>query len=118
MELKTVNDYEFEVKLVKKFNLNDYKKTKKCVECLKPVLKTLADKKLANFDFGWLTRFELSIFAAEIFDELVPLLVVLKKFASTDAANWSLRAVLCRKMVNLKASLGLLSPEETLTFSI
>lgn len=36
--LKTVNDREFDVSLIIKFNKNDYRKTKICRECLKPVL--------------------------------------------------------------------------------
>ena len=39
--MKTVNDREFDVSLIHKFNKNDYKKTKICRESLKPVLKAL-----------------------------------------------------------------------------
>ena len=39
--MKTVNDREFDVSLIHKFNKNDYKKTKICRESLKPIIKAL-----------------------------------------------------------------------------
>ena len=39
--MKTVNDREFDVSLINKFNKNDYKKTKICRESLKPIIKAL-----------------------------------------------------------------------------
>ena len=39
--MKTVNDRQFDVSLILKFNKNDYKKTKVCREGIKPALKAL-----------------------------------------------------------------------------
>ena len=39
--MKTVNDRQFDVMLILKFNKNDYKKTKVCREAIKPAIKAL-----------------------------------------------------------------------------
>ena len=52
--MKTVNDREFDISLIIKFNRNDYKKTKICRESLKPILRALEQSDLVNFDFDWI----------------------------------------------------------------
>jgi len=44
--------------------------------------------------------------------EIVPIIMVLKKFARTNIGNRSLRSVLARKLVNMKFQFGILDLEE------
>jgi len=60
--MKTVNDREFDVNLISRFNKNDYKKTKICRESLKSVISALESNDLVNFDFDWTQCFKYSIF--------------------------------------------------------
>ena len=110
--MKTVNDREFDVNLIQKFNRNDYKKTKICRESLRPVLKALEVNDLVNFDFEWTQCFKYSIFQDDLNNEILPIIIVLKKFCRTNIGNRSLRAVLARKIVNLKLQFGIMDPEE------
>jgi len=41
MIMKTVNDKQFDVSLVTKFSKNDFRKTKACLDSLKPVIQKL-----------------------------------------------------------------------------
>ena len=60
--MKTVNDREFDVMLISKFNRNDYKKTKICREKIKPVIAALEANDMVNFEFDWTASFKYSIF--------------------------------------------------------
>lgn len=112
MILKTINDIKFDLSLIVKFNKNDYKKTKNCRDCLRPVLKALEEDELGDLDFRWASHFKYSIFWDQIQCEIVPILSVLKKLVQTDVRNRSLRVVLARKLVNLKVYLRILDPKE------
>ena len=67
---------------------------------------------MVNFDFDWTACFKYSIFQEELQNEIVPIILVLKKFARTNVGNCSLRSVLARKLVNLKLKLGMMDPDE------
>lgn len=110
--MKTVNDREFDVMLISKFNRNDYKKTKICREKIKPAIAALETNDMVNFEFDWTASFKYSIFQEELEDEIVPIIMVVKKFARTNVGNRSLRAVLARRLVNFKVQFGILDPEE------
>ena len=110
--MKTVNDRQFDTSLIIKFNKNDYKKTKMCRESLKPVLLALEQNDLVNFSFNWTACFKYSIFQDELQNEIVPIILVLRKFARTNIGNRSLRIVLARRLVNFKVTWGILDPEE------
>ena len=110
--MKTVNDREFDVMLISKFNRNDYKKTKICREKIKPVIAALEANDMVNFEFDWTASFKYSIFQEELENEIVPIIMVVKKFARTNVGNRSLRAVLARRLVNFKVQFGILDPEE------
>ena len=110
--MKTVNDRQFDTSLIIKFNRNDYKKTKMCRESLKPVLLALEQNDLVNFSFNWTACFKYSIFQDELQNEIVPIILVLRKFARTNIGNRSLRIVLARRLVNFKVTWGILDPEE------
>ena len=114
--MKTVNDREFDVSLINKFNKNDYKKTKVCRESLKPIIKALEQNDLVNFDFDWTACFKYSVFQEELQNEIVPIILVLRKFARSNAGNRSLRSVLARKLVNFKLQFGVMDPDEFPTF--
>ena len=45
-------------------------------------------------------------------NEILPIILVLKKFARTNIGNCSLRSVLARKLVNIKVKYGMMDPEE------
>jgi len=60
--MKTINDYEFDVRLITKFNKRDYKKTKLCRESLKSVIEALGEGPCFALDFGWSNSFRYSIF--------------------------------------------------------
>ena len=110
--MKTVNDREFDVSLINKFNKTDYKKTKVCRESLKPVIKALEQSDLVNFDFDWTAAFKYSVFQEDLQNEIVPIILVLKKFARSNIGNRSLRSVLARKLVNYKLQFGVMDPDE------
>ena len=67
---------------------------------------------MVNFDFDWVQCFKHSIFQEELSNEIVPLILVLKKFTRTNIGNRSLRSVLARKLVNFKVLFGIIDPEE------
>ena len=79
---------------------------------MKPVLLALEQNDLVNFDFDWTQCFKYSIFQEELQNEIVPIIMVLKKFSRTNVGNRSLRMVLARKLVNLKLQFGIMDPEE------
>ena len=110
--MKTVNDAEFDVSKILKYNKNDSKMIKICRESLKPVLEALEQNDLVNFSFDWAATFNDSIFQEVIQNEILPVILVLKKFARTNIGNCSLRSVLARKLVNIKVKYGMMDPEE------
>ena len=110
--MKTVNDAEFDVSKIQKYNKNDSKMIKICRESLKPVLQALEQNDLVNFSFDWAVTFNDSIFQEAIQNEILPIILVLKKFARTNIGNCSLRSVLARKLVNIKVKYGMMDPEE------
>ena len=110
--MKTVNDAEFDVSKIQKYNKNDSKKIKICRESLNPVLQALEQNDLVNFSFDWAVTFNDSIFQEAIQNEIIPIILVLKKFARTNIGNCSLRSVLARKLVNIKVKYGMMDPEE------
>ena len=112
MIMKTVNDRQFDVSLITKYNKNDYRKTKICRESLKPVISQIKRSDIVNFEFGWTAVFKFSIFDEDLQYEIVPIILVLRKFARTNRGNRSLRSVLARKLINLKVKFGILDPEE------
>ena len=83
-----------------------------CRESLKPVLQALEQNDLINFSFDWAATFNDSIFQEAIQNEIIPIILVLKKFARTNIGNCSLRSVLARKLVNIKVKYGIMDPEE------
>jgi len=62
MTLKTINDYEFDTKLITRFNLHDYRRTKQCRESIRAVTSVLLGGDCNLLAFGWVTKFKLSIF--------------------------------------------------------
>ena len=110
--MKTVNDAEFDVSKIQKYSKNDYKMIKVCRESLKPVIKALENNDLVNFSFEWTASFNESVFSEDIQKEIIPIILVLKKFARTNFGNCSLRSVLARKLVNLKLKFGMMDPDE------
>ena len=99
---QTVNDYEFDVSVITRFNREDYRKTKQCLEKLKPVIHLIKQASYATLSFGWTSAFQYSIFETEILWEIVPILMVLKKIALTPIENTSLWIVLTRRIINMK----------------
>lgn len=67
---------------------------------------------MVNFDFDWTACFKYSIFQEELQNEIVPIILVLKKFARSNIGNRSLRSVLARKLVNFKLQFGVMDPDE------
>ena len=107
-----MNDTVFDVSLIQKFNKNDYQKTRVCRESIKPALQKIEESDLVNFSFAWANCFKYSIFHEHLENEIIPIILVLKKFARTNYGNRSLRAVLARKFVNFKVKFGILEQEE------
>ena len=110
--IQTMNDREFNTRLISRYNRNDYRRSKACLESLGPVLVTLASNKCIEISFGWAATFKNSIFQHEILSELVPILMVLKKMALTPISNTSLRLVLARKIATMKVQHGIMDPNE------
>ena len=102
----------FNVRLITRFNKVDYKKTKVCRDSLKPVTATLSQGRLHSIEFGWSSSFKCSIFEEEVMDEIVPILMALKKIAMTPIENTSLWIVLARRLVNMKVQRKILDPAE------
>ena len=67
---------------------------------------------MINFCFDWTNCFKYSIFHECLENELIPLILVLKKFARTNRGNRSLRCVLARNLVNFKTKFNVIEPEE------
>lgn len=67
---------------------------------------------MINFSFDWTNCFKYSIFHESLENEIIPLIMVLKKFARTNRGNRSLRSVLARKLVNFKIKFGMIETEE------
>ena len=110
--IKTINDYEFDVRLITRFNKLDYKKTKVCRDSLKPVVASLAQGQCSSIEFGWSSSFKYSIFEEEVMEEIVPILMALKKIALTPIENTSLWIVLARRLVNMKVQRRIIDPAE------
>jgi hypothetical protein len=51
--MRTVNDKQFDVNLITKFDKKDYRKTKKILDELKLVLLKLSQNDLGSFEFNW-----------------------------------------------------------------
>ena len=78
----------------------------------------MTNSDLVNFDFNWTSCFKFSIFQEDLSEELIPIILVLKKFSRTNHGNRSLRSVLARKLVNFKVKFGIIQAEEVPSQSI
>lgn len=110
MTLRTINDYEFDVNLITRFNKTDSRKTKYCRECIRAVISVLMEGDCTKLGFAWVTNFKFSIFQKDVLDEIVPILMVLKKIAMTPRENTSLWIVMARRFVNMKVQRGIMNP--------
>ena len=70
------------------------------------LLKTIREGKLNAIDFDWVKTFENSILDEETYAGIIPTLMVLKRYARTDKDNISLRAVLAKKLYEIKLQVG------------
>ena len=110
--MQTLNDREFNSRLITRYSRNDFRRSKACLASLGPTLVTLASNKCIELSFGWVAAFKDSVFQHEVLRELVPILMVLKKMALTTITNTSLRLVLSRKLVTFKVQQGIMDPNE------
>ena len=51
--LQTLNDREFNSRLITRYNRNDYRRSKACLTSLAPILTTLSNNKCIELSFGW-----------------------------------------------------------------
>ena len=102
----------FDVSRITKFSKAEKKVTKARITVAFHLLKAIKEDRLGVIDFEWVHMFENSILGEATYSGIVPALLVLKRYARTQRDNLSLRAVLAKKLYDIKLQVGGGSPHE------
>ena len=102
---------DFDVEQINVYKKYESEMTKKSIKQLNEVMQLLQTGYIAYLNFDWFHLLKESIFVDEINRELVPTLITLKKYCSTDEKNISLRQVIAKRLVTIKLAIGMLDQE-------